>query len=375
MSISQAVDQRIVEMKFNNADFEQKISKTLESLTKLRESSKMEDAGKGMENLAKGVKNVDINNLAAGVEALNKRFSALGIVGMTVMQDLTRAAMNMGKQVVDAITMAPKDGWKEFELNVDSIKTILNSAKDADGLPVTLDKVNEKLNELNTYSDKTIYSFSDMTSNIGKFTNAGVDLDSAVTAIQGVANVAALAGANANDASRAMYNFGQALGSGSVKLIDWKSIENANMATQDFKEQLLQTAVELKTVRKEGDKYVSTTKNMQGKVSDAFTATQGFNDSLALQWMTADVLTKTLAKYTDEQSELGQKAIEAATQVNTLTKLVDTLKESFPLDPSRLSFVKTSCSLPIVNNLIFLVGETRCQPCPMVSPVAPPFME
>lgn len=328
MSISQAVDQRIVEMKFNNADFEQKISKTLESLTKLRESSKMEDAGKGMENLSKGVKNVDINSLAASVEALNGKFSALGIVGMTVMQDLTRAAMNMGKQVVDAITMAPKDGWKEFELNTDSIKTILNSAKDADGLPVTLDLVNEQLNKLNKYSDQTIYSFSDMTSNIGKFTNAGVDLESAVTAIQGVANVAALAGANANDASRAMYNFGQALGSGSVKLIDWKSIENANMATQGFKEQLLQTAVELKTVRKEGDKYVSTTKNMQGKVSDAFTATQGFNDSLAHQWMTAEVLTKTLEKYTKAGTPLGDAAIEAATKVNTLTKLLDTLKES-----------------------------------------------
>lgn len=325
---NQTVDQRIVEMRFDNADFESKVARTLESLTKLRENTKMEDAGKGMENLAKGVKNVDVNALAASVEQLNQRFSALGIVGQEVMRNLTDAAMRMGAQVVDAITMAPKDGWKEFELNTDSIKTILNSAKDANGLPVTLEAVNKSLAELNRYSDQTIYSFSDMTSNIGKFTNAGVDLDSAVTAIQGVANVAALAGANANDASRAMYNFGQALGSGSVKLIDWKSIENANMATIDFKEQLIQTAEELGTVRKEGDKYVSTTTSLQGKVSDAFTASQGFNDSLSAQWMTADVLTKTLAKYTDGQSELGQKAIEAATKVNTLTKLVDTLKES-----------------------------------------------
>lgn len=328
MANKQAVDERIVEMRFDNADFESKVARTLESLVKLRENSKMEDAGKGMENLSKGVKNVDINSLAANVEQLNQRFSALGIVGQEVMRNLTDAAMRMGQQVVNAITMAPKDGWKEFELNTDSIKTILNSAKDANGLPVTLDLVNQKLNELNTYSDKTIYSFSDMTSNIGKFTNAGVDLESAVTAIQGVANVAALAGASANDASRAMYNFGQALGSGSVKLIDWKSIENANMATIDFKEQLIQTALELGTVRKEGDKYVTTTTNMQGKVSDAFTASQGFNDSLSAQWMTADVLTKTLAKYTDEQTELGQKAIDAATKVNTLTKLIDTLKES-----------------------------------------------
>ena len=328
MSNNQTVDQRIVEMRFDNADFENRVANTLNSLSKLRESAKMEDAGKGMDNLAKGVRNVDVASLAASVEALSSRFSNLGIVGMTVLQRLTNAAMDFGHQVVNAITMAPKDGWKEFELNTDSIKTILNSAKDANGLPVTLDMVNEKLNELNAYSDKTIYSFSDMTSNIGKFTNAGVDLESAVTAIQGVANVAALAGANANDASRAMYNFGQALGSGSVKLIDWKSIENANMATVDFKEQLIQTAEELGTLRKEGDKYVSTTTDMSGKISDAFTATQGFNDSLSAQWMTADVLTKTLAKYTDENTALGQSAIEAATKVNTFSKLIDTLKES-----------------------------------------------
>lgn len=326
--MNKEVEQRIVEMQFNNADFETKVQQSLETLHKLKDATKMEDAGKGLDNLAKSAKSVDLSSISQGIEQLNSRFSNLGIVGMTVMQRITNAAIDMGQQIASAITAAPRDGWKEYELNLDSVKTILNSAKDANGLPVTLDKVNEKLAELNTYSDKTIYSFSDMTSNIGKFTNAGVDLDSAVTAIQGVANVAALAGANANDASRAMYNFGQALGSGSVKLIDWKSIENANMATVDFKEQLIQTAYELGVLKKQGEKYISTTTNMQGKVSDAFDATQGFNDSLAHQWMTSEVLTKTLAKYTDETTDLGQAAIQAATEVTTFSKLIDTLKES-----------------------------------------------
>jgi tetrahydromethanopterin S-methyltransferase subunit B len=218
--MSKEVDQRIVEMQFNNADFESKVQQSLGTLQKLKEATKLEDAGKGLDNLAHSAHKLDLSSIAQGIEQLNGKFSALGIAGMTVMQRLTNAAIDMGNQVANAITAAPKDGWKEYELNLDSVKTILNSAKGADGLPVTLDKVNEKLAELNAYSDKTIYSFSDMTSNIGKFTNAGVDLDSAVKAIQGVANVAALAGANASDASRAMYNFGQALGSGSVKLID-----------------------------------------------------------------------------------------------------------------------------------------------------------
>lgn len=328
MAKGQAVDQRIVEMKFDNSDFESKVGKTLETLTKLREKTKMEDAGEGMKNLAKGVKQVDLSRLADGIEQLNQRFSAFGIVGQQVIRNLTDGIMNLGNQMVSAITQAPKDGWQEYELNLDSVKNILNSAKGKDGLPVTLDLVNEKLAELNRYSDQTIYSFSDMTSNIGKFTNAGVDLESAVTAIQGVANVAALSGANANDAARAMYNFGQALGAGSVKLIDWKSIQNANMATVDFKNQLIQTAAELHVIRKEGDKWISSTYSGKKATEEAFDATSNFEDSLKQEWMTTEVLTKTLAKYTDKTSDLGKAAYEAATKVTSLSKLIDTTKEA-----------------------------------------------
>ena len=328
MSTNQTVDERIVEMQFNNADFESKIAKTLEHLQKLREATKMEDAGDGLKNLAKNVKDVNIDALTKSVDTLSSRFSAFGIAGMTVIQDLTHAAERLGAKLVDAITTAPKDGWHEYELYTDSVKTILNSAKDANGLPVTLDLVNKKLAELNEYSDKTIYSFSDMTQNIGKFTNAGVDLESAVKAIQGVANVAALSGANANEAARAMYNFGQALGTGTVKLVDWKSIVNANMATVDFKKELIKTAAELGTIKKYGDRWIATTYKGKKASEEAFTATAKFDDSLQQQWMTAEVLTKTLEKYTDEESELGKKAMAAAQEVTTFSKMVDTVKES-----------------------------------------------
>jgi tape measure domain-containing protein len=326
--MNKEVEQKILEMQFNNADFEQKVAQSLVTLQKLKEATKLEDAGKGLEDLSRSASNVDLSPISKGIDQLNSHFDALGIFGMTVFHKLSEAAINMGQQVANAITAAPTDGWKEYELNIDSVKTILNSAKNDEGLPVTLDEVNEKLNELNAYSDKTIYSFSDMTSNIGKFTNAGVSLDKSVAAIQGVANVAALAGANSNQASAAMYNFAQALSSGSVRLQDWKSIENANMATVDFKKVLIDAAVEMGTLVEEEGKYVSTTTNMQGKVSDAFDVTQGFNDSLAHQWMTADVLVKALSAYTDETTDLGKAAFKAATEVTTFSKLVDTLKEA-----------------------------------------------
>lgn len=328
MAKGQNVDQRIVEMKFDNADFESKVGQTLKTLTDLREKSKMEDAGKGMENLAKGVKQVDLSRLADGIEQLNQRFSAFGIVGQQVIRNLTDSAMQLGQNMTNAVMQAPKDGWQEYELNLDSVKNILNSAKGKDGLPVTLDLVNEKLAELNRYSDQTIYSFSDMTSNIGKFTNAGVDLESAVTAIQGVANVAALSGANANDAARAMYNLGQAMGSGVVRRMDWNSIVNANMSTQDFKQTLIDTAEELGVLTKVGDKWISSTYSGKKATEDAFDANANFLDSLQQEWMTSEVLTKTLAKYTDKTTELGQAAFEAATKVTTFSKLIDTTKEA-----------------------------------------------
>ncbi|MDY6295572.1 MAG: tape measure protein, partial [Schwartzia succinivorans] len=147
-----------------------------------------------------------------------------------------------------------------------------NSAKDANGLPVTLEAVNKALDQLNDYSDKTIYSFNDMTANIGKFTNAGVSLEDSVTAIKGISNVAASAGASAQNAASAMYNFGQALGTGVVKLIDWRSINNANMSTIEFKEQLIQTAKELGTLKEVGDKYIATTYSGKKANEEAFNA-------------------------------------------------------------------------------------------------------
>lgn len=193
------------------------------------------------------------------------------------------------------------DGWNEYKLKMNSIQTIIMSTGES------LSTVNKYLDELNKYSDRTIYSFSDMTANIGKFTNAGVGLKDAVAAIKGVSNEAAISGANAEQASHAMYNFAQALSAGYVKLIDWKSIEVANMATMDFKQNLLDTAVALGTVVKKGEDYYTTTTNAKGATSDAFNATKNWNDNLQYQWMTTDVLVQTLSKYTDETTELGQK--------------------------------------------------------------------
>ena len=349
--MSKSVEKRIVEMRFDNQQFEKGVQTTMGTLDKLKHSLKLDGATKGLEDVDKAVKGINISGLSRAVETVKSRFSALEVVAITALANITNSVVNAGKKLVDSFTLEPiHQGFAEYELKMGSVQTIMASTG------ADIKTVNGYLEELNTYSDKTIYSFSDMTSSIGKFTNAGVSLDDAVKAIKGISNEAAVSGANANEASRAMYNFAQALSSGAVKLIDWKSIENANMATVEFKQSLLDTALAMGTVVKVGDKYQSTTTDAQGKISDLFTATSMFNDSLSSQWMTTDVLVQTLGNYatdvremtaaekkayeeklrgigyTEDQikaiEELGQKAYDSAQDVKTFSQLMDTLKEA-----------------------------------------------
>ena len=315
--MSTTIDQKVVEMRFDNQQFEKGVATTMNSIEKLEKSLDLRGASKGLENIESAARNCNMSGLSSAVDTVKMKFSALEIMGMTALSNITNSAVNAGKRIVSALTIDPvTSGFSEYELKMGSIQTMMAATGES------LETVNGYLNELNEYSDKTIYSFSDMTQNIGKFTNAGVNLEDSVSAIKGIANVAAVSGANSNEASRAMYNFAQALSSGYVKLIDWKSIELANMGTVEFKNQLLEAAAAAGTLTKTGDGMYKT---VDGKV---VSATKNFNDSLQDQWMTSEVLISTLKKYTDETTEIGKKATQAATEVKTLSQLYDTLKES-----------------------------------------------
>ena len=314
--MSKIVDERVVSMQFDNKHFESNVKTTMSTLDKLKKSLNLEKSAKGLENINAAAKNCNLSPMANAVESIKSKFSALEVMGITALANITNSAVNYGKRLISAFTVDPiRTGFNEFELKMGSIQTIMASTGES------LDTVNKYLNELNEYSDKTIYSFSDMTSNIGKFTNAGVKLEDAVLAIKGVSNEAAISGANANEASRAMYNFAQALSAGYVKLIDWKSLENANMATVGFKQQLIDTAVAVGTLTKTTDGY----KTSSGTV---ITPTKNFNESLQDQWMTTDVLVGTLKNYADETTDIGKKAFAAAQDVKTFSMMMDTLKEA-----------------------------------------------
>lgn len=321
------VDNRVVEMQFDNKQFESGVHTTLNSLKKLREGLRLGNAAKGFDELDHASKKVSFNSLINSADIVTRRLSTLGIIGMATLQNITNSAIATGNRIVSAFTVDPvKSGFQEYETQINAVQTILANTESKGS---TLKDVNAALDELNHYADMTIYNFTEMTRNIGTFTAAGVDLNTSVAAIKGIANLAAVSGSTSQQASMAMYQLSQAIASGTVKLMDWNSVVNAGMGGQVFQDALKETA------------------RVHGVAIDAMIEKEGsFRETLKGGWLTSEVLTETLSKftgdltesqlksmgYTDEQIagivKMGQTASDAATKVKTFSQLFDTLKEA-----------------------------------------------
>ena len=243
--MSKQVDERVVSMQFDNRQFEKNVHTSMSTLEKLKQKLNLSGAAKGLDSLNSAAKKVDLSGLGNGVEAVRSKFSALEVMGVTALANITNSAVNAGKRIVSALTIDPvKTGFEEYETQINAIQTILaNTQKEG----TNVEQVNAALDELNHYADKTIYNFTEMTKNIGTFTAAGVDLKTSVSAIQGIANLAALSGSTSIQASTAMYQLSQALAAGKVSLMDWNSVVNAGMGGQVFQDALIKTSRLLKT--------------------------------------------------------------------------------------------------------------------------------
>lgn len=333
--MSAVVDERVVEMRFNNKDFEQNVKTSMSTLDKLKQKLNLKGASKGFEELGDASKKVNMNALGRSVDVVSAKFSALQVMGVTALANITNSVVNSAKAMISAITIDPvRDGLTEYETQMNAIQTILaNTQKEG----TDVERVNAALRELNTYADKTIYNFTEMTRNIGTFTAAGVKLDDSVSAIKGIANLAAVSGSNSQQASTAMYQLSQALASGTVKLMDWNSVVNAGMGGQVFQDALTRTSEHLQTGAKA-----------------AIEANGSFRESLSTGWLTTEVLTQTLDQfataaetqeeyqaavkkfveqgYTKEEAtqmaDMAKTANDAATKVKTFRQLIDTLKEA-----------------------------------------------
>ena len=325
--MSKEVDERVVEMRFNNALFENKVQQTMRSLTALNEKLMFKGVEKGFEKVSDASEKVKFNALLNALNNLSQKFSAVEVIGVTALMRITNQAVDAGERLVKALSLDPIiSGFQEYETQINAVQTILANTSSKG---TTLDQVNAALDELNHYADLTIYNFTEMTRNIGTFTAAGVDLNTSVSAIKGIANLAAVSGSTSQQASTAMYQLSQALASGTVKLQDWNSVVNAGMGGQVFQDALKETA------------------RVHGIAIDSMIKKEGsFRETLSKGWLTSSILTETLQKftgdlneetlksigYTDEQikkiMEMGKTANDAATKVKTFSQLKDTLTEA-----------------------------------------------
>lgn len=247
-----------------------------------------------MTALSDAGKNFSLDGVANGIEVVQQKFTALEIMGITALQRITNQAITTGENLVKSLSLDQiGQGFGKYEQKTTSVQTIVNATGES------IDSVSEKLAKLNWFTDETSYNFTDMIANIGKFTSMGIDLDTSVTAMEGIANWAAISGQGVNEASRAMYNLSQAIGVGAVKLMDWKSVENANMATKEFKETAIETAKALGEL------------NAQGKTAKGTAVTvENFSSTLSEAWFTSDVLLKTLNKYGEYADQVYTVATE-----------------------------------------------------------------
>lgn len=236
--MSKQVDERVVTMQFDNRQFEDNVKTSMSTIDKLKKALNFEKAGEGLEKVKDSINlnKINITGLSGAIDQVNAKFSALQVIGVTALSNITNQAMSMSKKMISALTINPvKDGLKEYETQMNAVQTILaNTQKEGTNVKI----VNKALDELNAYADKTIYNFTEMTRNIGTFTAAGVKLDTSVSAIKGIANLAAISGSTSQQASTAMYQLSQALASGTVKLMDWNSVVNAGMGGQVFQDAL-----------------------------------------------------------------------------------------------------------------------------------------
>lgn len=334
--MSQTVDNKVVEMRFDNDQFEKGVATSMSTIDKLKAKLNFQDADKSLSSLSDSAKRVDMSTLANSVQKVSLQFSSLQVIAGTALANITNNAVNTGRKILSALTTNPvKDGMSEYETQMNAVQTILaNTQKEGTNVKI----VNKYLDELNTYADKTIYNFSEMTRNIGTFTAAGVKLGTSASSIKGIANLAATSGSNAQQASTAMYQLSQAIAAGKVQLMDWNSVVNAGMGGQVFQDALIRTSEHLKTGAKE-----------------AINTYGSFRESLTKgEWLTTQVLTETLDQfataadtqeeyeaavkkfvdegYSQEEAEqiatMAKTAGEAATKVKTFSQLIDTCKEA-----------------------------------------------
>lgn len=337
--MAKTIDEKVVKLSLDNKDLQSKAQGSLSIIEKLKQkfakadTLKTKDSIQSLDNLSNKANGVTMDVLKSAIDGVGNKFSAMGVIAATVISNITTKVMGLASTLARSLTVQPMiDGFQEYELKIGSIQTILaNTARHGTGL----EEVTANLDELNTYADKTIYNFGDMTRNIGLFTNAGIKVGDATQMIKGFSNEAATSGTNAQQAAGAAYQLSQALSAGTIRLMDWRSLQNVGMGNKNMQMGLIELTEAMG--------------KFEGTGTDAAAVQKDFNGSLEKGWLSADIMSTYLQIMAEEDANvnrekmkaigLNDKQIEqfikqqataqdAATKVRTFSQLIDTAQEA-----------------------------------------------
>jgi hypothetical protein len=285
--VSQEVDERVVEMRFDNAQFEKNVHQTMQSLEKLNDSLRLDGAEKGFEKIGDASAKVDFDEMQGALDDLSGKFSAVEVMGVAALSHITRQAIDTGERLVKSLSLDQvTSGWSKYAQKTASVQTIMN----ATGKSIA--KVNGYLSKLMWFSDETSYSFTDMTQSLGQLTASGGDIEKVIPMIMGMANATAYAGKGASEFSRVIYNLNQSYSQGYLSLMDWKSVELAGVATAELKKQIIETGVAL------------------GKIKEGAVTVGTFSSTLSKKWADKEVMETAFGKFA-EFSEAVKKMVDA----------------------------------------------------------------
>ena len=329
--MSREVDSRVVEMRFDNENFEKNTKKTISTIDRLMEKLQFKGAEKGFEKLDAAAEDVDFATMQRSLATLENKFSSLNIVATTALVNITSKFMDAGEKLVKSLSVDQvMSGWNKYTEKTGNVQTIMNATGKS------IDTVNGYLNKLMWYSDETSFSFNEMTSALSQMTASGGDIEKMIPMIMGIANATADAGKSGLAFQSTIRNITQSYSAGYLQLQDWKSLNLMGTATKALKQELIDTAVELGTLK-------------QGEVTIAT-----FESTLSKKWANTKVMEKTFEKYASmmeaayemtqknkgmtssealeklsgQYGELAERSALAAQQAKSFAEAIDSTKDA-----------------------------------------------
>lgn len=336
--MSKTIDEKVVSMQFDNSKFEKNVQTSMSTLDKLKAKLNLSDSAKGLENINASVKKVDMNPLANGVETVRAKFSAMEVIAVTALANITNSAVNAGKNLVSSLTIDQVTaGWQKYEQKTSSVQTIMNATGKS------IDEVNSYLEKLMWYSDETSYGFTDMTASIAQLTSAGGDIDKLVPMVMGIANATAFAGKGAQEFSRAIYNLNQSYSAGFLQYMDWKSLDLAGVSSKQLKQTFIDTAKALGKLDAEGRTASGTLveignfgQTLQEKWADTSVMEAAFGKFSTLTEAaykkvsdgTYDTASEAIAALSKDFDELSVKAFKSAQEAKSFGEAIEATKDA-----------------------------------------------